>query len=432
MIAAARLPVAGRGIIRFLIVLVPVAALFFIPGNRLSAQSSKDKLQNSKKQLEEEIKYTNSLLEETKASKQSSLNRLNLLNRQIGKRESLIQTVSAEADELQAEIDGRSAEIVRMSSDLQKMKDEYATMIYYAYKNLNAYNRLLFIFSAKDFNQAANRLRYYQQYGSYRRTQAELIRKSQMALNAKKRELEDTRRGKMTLVLAKEAEKQQLLAEKEDKDKAVKELSKKEKDLKATLKQKQQAANQLQLEIQKMIASEIRAASERAKKEGGTKAAGTMSKGNSEMKLTPQEKELSGSFAANKGRLPWPAERGVVTGQFGEHPHPVLKSVKVKNNGIDLATNRGAAIRSVFGGKVSRVMSFPTMNNVVIIRHGDYLTVYSNLETVEVRDGQAVTTKQKIGTVHTNPEDQKSELHFELWMGKTLLDPQEWLTRSPQ
>ena len=398
------------------------------------AQESKDKLQKNKKQLEEEIKYTNSLLEETKATKQNSMNKLNLLSKQIEKRESLITTVSAEADQLQTQIDVRNREIGNMSSDLQKMKDEYAKMIYYAYKNLNTYDRLLFIFSAKDFNQASNRMHYYQQYSSYRRTQAELIRSAQMDLTMKKRMMEVTRGQKLTLVQSKEAEKLRLLQEKEEKDKAVKELSQKEKQLRATLKQKQQTANQLQLEIQRLITSEIRSAAARAKKDEHKeiRTAKENKSGGESIMLTPVEKELSSSFASNRGRLPWPTERGVITSQFGEHPHPVLKYVKVKNNGIDISTSRGAGVRAVFGGKVSRVMSFPNLNKVVIIRHGDYLTVYSNLETVDVSDGQTVTTKQKIGTVHTNAEDARSEVHFELWLGKTLQDPQEWLARSSQ
>jgi murein DD-endopeptidase MepM/ murein hydrolase activator NlpD len=147
-----------------------------------------------------------------------------------------------------------------------------------------------------------------------------------------------------------------------------------------------------------------------------------------EILLTNDEQVLSSSFASNKGKLPWPSEHGVITGRFGEHPHPVLKYVKVKNNGIDISTEKGALVRTVFNGKVSRVMSFPNLNKVVIIRHGEYLTVYSNLEEVNVKDGQTVTTKQLIGKIHTNPEDSKTDLHFEIWLGKSTQDPQEWLS----
>jgi len=136
---------------------------------------------------------------------------------------------------------------------------------------------------------------------------------------------------------------------------------------------------------------------------------------------------LSSSFSANRGRLPWPCDRGFISGSFGEHAHPVLEYIKVKNNGIDIMTERGSQVKSVFNGRVSRVLSLPNLNRVVIIRHGEYLTVYSNLGEVSVRDGQEVTAKQNIGQVFTNPDDQKTELHFEIWRGKVIQNPENWL-----
>jgi murein hydrolase activator len=405
-----------------------LAVLFlFIPVIQTCAQDSKEKLQKNKKQLEEEIRYTNSLLEQTQKSKQTSLHRLVILNKQIEKREALIQTISSEVDEIQVRVDQQNQQITKLTDEIRKMKEEYARMIYYAYKNLNSYNRLLFVFSAKDFNQAYQRLTYYQQYSAYRRTQAELIRSAQIRLTAEQRELMETKRDKMSLVLTKEQEKSRLTQEKEDKDKSVKDLSQKEKKLRASLNEKKIAAEKLQKEIERQITAEIRASTDRAKKASKTDPGSKMETTRSEIMLTPVEKELSNSFAANKGRLPWPSEKGIITGTFGEHPHPVLKYVKVKNNGIDISTEKNANVRAVFKGKVSRVMSFPNLNKVVIIRHGEYLTVYSNLEEVNVKDGQEVGTRQVIGRVHTSTDDEKTEIHFELWLGKTIQDPQLWL-----
>jgi septal ring factor EnvC (AmiA/AmiB activator) len=392
------------------------------------SQESKEKLQKTKKQLEDDIRYTTKLLEETHQTKQNSLNKVILLSKQIEKRELLINTISGEVDQIQVQMELQGRHISSLSAELKKMKNEYARMIYYAYKNLNSYNRLLFIFSAEDFNQAYRRLLYYQQYSAYRRTQAELIRDAQMNLNRKQKELEETRSQKLTLARSQESEKGHLTQEKEEKDKTVQQLSKKEKELEATLREKQKTAAKLEYEIQKLIASEIRAASERAKKADNRDAKTKMKSGSTEILLTHDEQVLSSSFASNRGKLPWPAERGVITGRFGEHPHPVLKYVKVKNNGVDITTEKGASVRAVFNGKVSRVMSFPNLNRVVIVRHGEYLTVYSNLEEVSVKDGQTVTTKQMIGKIHTNPDDAKTDLHFEIWLGKTTLDPQEWLS----
>ena len=157
------------------------------------------------------------------------------------------------------------------------------------------------------------------------------------------------------------------------------------------------------------------------------KPAGHIVSGPATYEMTPREKELSSSFASNRGRLPWPCEKGFISGTFGEHAHPVLERVKVKNNGVDITTEPNSQVKAVFNGRVSKVMSFPNLNNVVIVRHGEYLTVYSNLDVVNVKEGQEVTTRQAIGKVHYNTEEQKTELHFEIWKGKMIQNPENWL-----
>ena len=247
-------------------------------------------------------------------------------------------------------------------------------------------------------------------------------------------ELEGIKNQKVTLVQSQQSEKQKLDVEKADKAQSVKELSTKEKQLLASLKKKQLAAQKLEYEIEKLITAEIKASEERIRKQEAktikTTASPKTTSTHTVMDFTSVEKELSSTFSANRGRLPWPCDRGFISGSFGEHPHPVLEYIKVKNNGIDIMTEQGSLVKAVFNGRVSRVMSFPTLNNVVIIRHGEYLTVYSNLDEVNVRDGQEVTAKEKIGKVHTNSDDQKSELHFELWRGKVIQNPEEWLARK--
>jgi len=420
------------GLIKYRIfkVFLPVFIFFVYSSDVAFGQNEKETLQKTKKQIEQEISYTNMLLEQTQKSRHTSLNKLILIDRQIEKRESLIETINSEIDQIQTEIGIQAEQVQKLTDELQKMKDEYARMIYFAYKNLNIYNRIMFIFAAEDFNQAFHRLRYYQQYGSYRRTQAEIIRKTQMEMTEKIRLLEETKSQKAALAQSKEKEKVRLIGEKETKDKTIQELNKKEKQLIATLKEKQEAAKKLQKEIEKIIAEEIRASELRARNEAKTANKHKTTVTDTKIMLTTVEMELSSSFSANKGRLPWPSEKGIVTGFFGEHPHPVLKYVKVKNNGIDIATEEGASVRSVFAGKVSRVMSFPNMNKVVIVRHGEFLTVYSNLDEVNVEDGQEISTKQTIGKVHTSPDDSKTEFHFEIWLGKTIQNPQEWLSGS--
>lgn len=412
------------------ILLMDLVFLFSFFLVNAQTKADKEKLQKTKHQLEEEIRYTNELLETTQKNKQASLDNLQILTKKIRSREALINTISAELEDVQVKISVENIQINRMSRQLQEMKSEYARMIYHAYRIMNGRNKLMFIFSAKDFNQAYQRLKYYQQYASWRRRQVQRIESTQIAINSQRKELEDIKNQKLTLIQTQQIEKQKLDREKLDKAKAVKEFTSREKQLLKTLKTKQQAAQRLEYEIEKLIADEIKASEERHRKRDARDKKSTTS-GNvrtrSVLELTPREKELSSSFATNRGRLPWPCDRGFISGSFGEHPHPVLEYVKVKNNGIDIMTERGAIVKAVFGGRVSWVKSFPNLNKVVIIRHGEYLTVYSNLEEVGVRDGQEVSAKQIIGRVHTNPDDQKSELHFEIWRGKTIQDPEEWL-----
>ena len=392
-------------------------------------QADKEKLEKTKKQLEDEIRYTSDLLEKTKKSKQVSLEKLKLLNQRIKSREALIQAINRELGQIDLNIQVENVELDRMSRQLKVLKNDYARMIYHAYRTMNGRNKLMFIFSAKDFNQAWQRLKYYQQYSSFRRRQAERIESTTKAIDSQRKDMEDKKQEKMALFETQQKEKAKLDLEKQEKAKTVKELSGKEKQLVATIRTKQQAAQRLQYEIEKLIASEIKASEERMRKSEGKniKPGGPEASGPCTYEMTPLEKELSTSFSSNRGRLPWPCDRGFISGTFGEHPHPVLERVKVKNNGIDITTEAGSSVKAVFNGKVSKIMSFPNLNKVIIVRHGEYLTVYSNLEEVTVKEGQEVNTKQNIGRIHTNADDQKTELHFEIWKGKTIQNPENWL-----
>ena len=387
------------------------------------AQKNRAQLEQDKKKIEQEIEYTNQLLEQTQQNKQANLNEVVILNKKINKREQLIGTINNQIILVEEQISDAQDSIAMLEKDLQNLKDEYAQMVYYSYKNKNLYDRLVFIFAADDFNQAYQRLKYFQFYNEYRRQQALLIQVKQKQLELKMESLQVIVNEKNNLLSSEERQKQQLTTELDAKNKTVKTLSKKEKELQKTLKEKEAARKKLDSAIQEIIAEEIRLANERAAKTGGVSTKTGL------FALTPEEKLLSDNFLSNQGALPWPVEQGIISSTFGEHPHPVLKNVKVKNNGIDVLTNDGAEARAVFSGEVTRVMNVPSNNNVVIIRHGEFLTVYSNLDKVYVKIGDKVTTKQKIGTIFTNKTDSKTELHFEVWQSKTLLNPEEWLAR---
>lgn len=397
-----------------------VMLMIFVSG--VYAQDKKTQLQQKKAKIEEEINYTNKLLEETKKSKQVSLNQLVLLNKQINKRQELISAISGEIGNLDKQIGETNDTINHLTQTIKQLKQEYARMIYYASKNRNAYTRLMFIFSANDFNQAYQRLKYFQQYSSYRQNQVRVIKENQKLLNEKILLLEKQKANKLSLKKTEESEKQKLTGEKSEQDKTIKKLSQKEKELLRKLRDSEKAAKKLKKAIEDLIAEEIRKASESAKKTG-TKPAPENKFG-----LTPSELQLSSSFAGNKGRLPWPTERGIISSTFGEHPHPILKGIKTKNNGIDITTAKGESARAVFDGEVTSTMTLPSYNNVVIIRHGEFLTVYSNLDQLFVKKGDKVKTKQRIGVIQTD-ESGKAKLHFELWQGKNIQNPGSWLLK---
>lgn len=389
---------------------------------RVAAQDSKARLEQQKAKIEEEIQYTNKLLDQTKKSKQLTLNELVLIKKQISKREELIGSISNEIRALDKQIGQTNDTIQELNETIVRLKEEYARMIFNAQKNKSSYSRLMFIFSARDFNQAYQRTKYFQQYSSYRQNQVRVIKQNQEELNKKIALLEKQKKENVSLKRMEESEKQKLAKQKSQQDEAIKNLSKQEKELLKKIRENEKAAKRLQKAIEDLIAEEIRKAGEAAKK------AGTKPSPENKFALTPAEMKLSSNFAGNRGKLPWPTERGVIAATYGEHPHPVLKGIKTKNNGIDIATEKGHTARSVFDGEVTSTMTLPNYNNVVIIRHGEYLTVYSNLDELFVKKGDKIKTKQKLGVIYTDNTG-KTRMHFELWHGKTLQNPELWIMK---
>ena len=425
-----------------------IVILLLVPA--VSFSQNKKELEKKKQALQKEISSTNNMLEQTRKSKRKSLNQLLVLNSKISKREEVIKTIGSEVKVIDEQITGNEREIARLEAELLRLKAEYASMIYVAWKNRSAFDKLVFLFSSSDFNQAYKRMKYFQQYSENRYRQAALIDSTAAKISGRNRDLGETRRSKSDLLTSQEKEKQKLTREKSEKEDVLSDLQKKEKQLKADLKKKKKDAEQLTSAIKRIIEEEIRKSREEAmrvakkeeaerrkkedKKESGSKektsekakgAAPEPVKETYRLMLTPEAERLGNSFEANRSKLPWPVSEGVITGAFGEHDHPVLKGIKVKNNGIDIATRAGAVTRAVFEGVVSGVVSIPGAGQAVIIRHGEYLTVYSNMASVSVSRGDKIKTKQQIGTVLS--DDEQTELHFELWKGSLLLNPAMWL-----
>jgi len=400
--------------ISFSFILLSVFLFSFVG---LQAQT-KEELQQKKKNLLKEIEYTNELLEKTQKSQTTSIDELVKLNKKIEVRTEIINTIKLEVNLLDKKIEKNKLVIASLETDLSELKDEYAKMLYYTYKNKSSYNRLMFMFSSKDFNQAYKRLNYLQQYASYRKRQAELIIKTKKAIDVKLTRLEGIRTEKQVLLYSLDNENQNYTKERVEQEGVLSDLKKREKSLKKDLKRKQRTAEKFQRAIEEIIREEIRKAREAAAK------AGKSSKG---FPMTPEAQALSRTFSANKSKLPWPVAQGVITGRYGTHPHPVLKQIQVKNNGVDISTNAGSMARAIFEGTVSKVIIIPGEGKSVLIRHGEYLSVYSYMSEVFVKSGDKISTKQELGLLVSENNNTKTEIHFELWKGMSTLNPAYWL-----
>ena len=400
---------------------------------------SKQQLQTEINSLQKEISTANKLLKKTTKDKEMTLNEVTVLEKKIKQREKLITAYNEQIAVLDEEINKGQSNIKSLNSDLKKLQKEYAQMIVFANKNRSNYDRLGFVFASKDFNQAFRRLRYIREFSDARKLKMDQISSTQKKISS---ELEASQQAReLQTAMLKDEKNQQaaLKTEKEDLNKQVANLKKKEGSIQQDIKNKQQQAQKLQKAIDDIIAEEIRKANEEAERKRREEAKKNAEKGKTTttapapkekgMALTPAEKTLSTNFVNNKGKLPWPVERGVISSSYGKHASVVSSKVTVTNNGIDIATTDGAKARTVFDGEVASVTKLTGSNTVVIIRHGEYFTVYSNLENVTVKRGDKVKTKQNIGTVHTNKTEGKTELHFELLKEQNRQDPAGWLSK---
>jgi septal ring factor EnvC (AmiA/AmiB activator) len=441
-------PLKNLSVRPFWVVLVFCAVIFSNGFSQTKPLPNKQTLENKKKKLSEEINEINSLLNETKVGKKTSLNQLVAINKKISIREELIGTIVAEINQLNRGIKQNEKEINKLKENLAKLKAEYARMIYFAQRNRDSYSRLVFIFASGDFNQAYMRLKYFQQYSQFRKQQAQEIMDAQALLIVKINELKEKRHEKNVLLGNEEEEKGNLSKEREDQEVVLTELQKKEKELKEELEKKKRDAANLQLAIKKLIADEIkRKAEEAAKAEAAIAATKkttdkkntkpTKTKDVKEVKkdvtipeLNEEAVELSNDFANNRGKLPWPVTKGYICEPYGEHEHPAIKGFMMFNNGVEICSSMGSQARAVFEGEVTAISISPTGGKLVIIRHGEYLSVYSNISDVTVKTGEKVSLKQSIGTVLHNEDEGKSSLNLQIWKGQKTMDPSDWLQRG--
>jgi septal ring factor EnvC (AmiA/AmiB activator) len=372
------------------------------------AQKNKSQLQKEKQQNLEKIKETEKILSETSTKKTNSIGELNAVKQRIHQQEQLITSIKGEMNILDSEI-GENNDIIRaLEEDLRRLKKEYAAMLFAAQKANNSTTRLTFLFSAESFDQLIMRLRYMEQYSETRKLQADQIIKVAEALGGQVREIEVRRTEKNKLLTEEEKENESLDNLRKKQNSIVRSLEKEEKKLKKDLVATKKAVAELDKLIEEIIREEAARAARSSKK------------------TTEAVVALSSSFEQNKNKFPWPVSSGFVSQKFGRQNHPVLKGIIINNNGVNIQTREDEKVKCIFEGEVSRIAFIQTMGNTVIIKHGDYLTVYAGLKEVFVRSGQKVNTNQEIGKVFSNSEG-VSELRFQIFKNTTALDPQIWL-----
>tara|TARA_B000000609_G_C24152848_1_gene338470 strand:- start:42 stop:1286 length:1245 start_codon:yes stop_codon:yes gene_type:complete len=388
----------------------------------------KDSLKKQKQILEKEINLTTNLLDKTKKNKNKSLNYLKFISTQINNQKKLVKTLSTEIRINEKEIIKTEKEIFnvtrRISTEKKnyiKLKEEYAKMIYSMFLNKALRNSVIFIVSARDFNQAIKRIQYLKQYSSFRKNQTNKIKESKAKLINGQNILEEQRLKllnekirKKQLINEKKKNLEKTNANKKIKEGLVNDLKRSEKQILQQLKSQRIKAQELEEKIKKIIAEEIRKAKEAIKDK----------KYND---LNTESVVLSNKFADNKGKLPWPLDNGVVVGKYGKQKHEVFSSVETFNNGIDIATNKNTAVRSIFDGRISRIFFIKGEGRAVLINHGSYFTVYSGLKEITVQVNEKIMANEKIGVVATQEKEEKTELHFEIWNGYEKQDPTKWL-----
>lgn len=415
--------------IRFIPYICLILSLGF--GPILHAQS-KTTLQNKKKKLQKDINYTNTLIKKNKKKQDASMKQIETINSNINLRVELVNNYTEELNEIAHEINLNESQINTLEGQLKTLKKSYSKMVYHAWKTRNSMSTWMYIFSAKNFNQAVRRYRYYKQINELRVIQTKSITQSKTELVNKTGMLKQSKNEKELTIEEKNNEVMSLEKQKKEKDVVLKSLKKKEKDLLAQVKKKEKERDALATKINSIVETIKPKKDDTKTKNNNTKTNttnNTKTNTNTKTDITnTQGSSNSNGFESNKGKLSWPVTKGVITGKFGVHQHPVLDKVEVKNDGIDISTDKGSNVRAVYKGTVSGVFKVDGFENVVIIRHGDYLTVYSHLSSVSVSKGNDVTTEQKIGTAATNSEGD-TYINFQVRFGSAIQNPTSWLTK---
>lgn len=392
----------------------------------LTAQITADraKLEKEKSAIQKRLREFDLVLRKTTDEKKVSVSELRAVNQKLQEREKYIATINKELQLVNKEIKETSTQIKKLSDELSLLKEEYAQMVYTSYKLNQGVNLITFIFSSATFKQFYMRLKYLKQYSDARKKQVEQMEKVSIELAGKQEALEVQKQEQIAVLTQEQEQKKALDQLKTEQQRMVNTLSQKEEEVRkeiAATKKQQAELNKL---IKNVIAEEIRLAKAAEKATETPKAEGPKTKN---LPNTPQVKKLSASFASNKGNIPWPVESGFISKKYGTYPHPTLKGISETNDGIDIQTTNNAPVKSVFPGTVTKITTVPGMGGTIIIKHGEFYTMYSRLKTIDVKSGEEVQSETIIGHVYSD-EDGYSELHFQTWKGLEVMNPSIWLS----
>jgi septal ring factor EnvC (AmiA/AmiB activator) len=421
------------------ILLLCLACLFVWNASAQTTQKIKE-LENQRNELQQQIAESETLLRSTKKDVKSQLDNLALINGQIADRKKYINAIEQDVKSLNNEINALLRQLKTLQRDLKDKKDKYESSVQYMYRNKSIHEKLLFIFSAENLSQTYRRLRYVREYANFQRLQAVEIERKQKQVNAKKAELEVTHGAKEKLLKEGEAEKKKLEKQEKEKQGILHGLKRKQRGIQSEINKKRRSANKLNAQIDRLIEQEIEKARKRAEEEARKTSAkegkkptekpvskqpvqkGTVDK----FRMNSEDRQLSGTFESNKGRLPMPITGPyVIVGRYGQYA--VAKNVRLDNKGIDIRGKEGAKARAVFDGEVSAIFKYNGLSNV-LVRHGNYISVYCNLSSVSVAKGSKVKAREEIGVVQKDASG-NAVLHFQLRKETTKLNPEVWLGR---
>lgn len=385
-------------------------------------KKSREQLEKDKAAIQARLKEFDAVLKQTSATKKTSIGQLNAITSQFQSQNRLVNTLDREVGLLSEEIFKIENEIAGLEKQLIDLKAEYSRMIYNSSKMNRGLSIVAFVFSSANFNQLFMRLKYLKQYTESRKKQAEQIEKLTTELANQRIQLDERKVDKEQVLVEEKTEKEKLETMRKEKQGMVNTLSKKEREIQKQITATKKQQEQLNRMIKTAIEAEIRAAETASKKDKSTstKKAGTS------MPMTPEAAALSSSFAGNKGKLPWPVETGVISQGYGTYPHPTLKGIVEENDGIDIRTQPNSNVRAVFDGVVSKITTIPGYGNTLIIKHGEYFTLYSRLKSISVTTGQTIKAKTVIGQVATNAEGE-AIVHFQTWKGLQIMNPATWI-----